>query len=90
MVSMEELIGQHLIILVSWLEELGFIINKDKSVMEPSHQIEIFGLTVNSNTMSLSVPQEKIAKVQKECHLMLNRGVTSARELSHLIGLHLL
>ena len=44
-------------------------------------------LTVNSNTMSLSVPQDKIAKVQKECRHMLNRGVASARELSHLIGL---
>ena len=87
MASSEELIGQHLTLLVSWLEELGFIINKDKSVMEPGHQIEFLGLTVNSNTMSLSVPQDKIAKVQKECRHMLNRGVASARELSHLIGL---
>ena len=39
MASSEELIGQHLTLLVSWLEELGFIINKDKSVMEPGHQI---------------------------------------------------
>ena len=87
MASSEELIGQHLTLLVFWLEELGFIINKDKSVMEPGHQIEFLGLTVNSNTMSLSVPQDKIAKVQKECRHMLNRGVASARELSHLIGL---
>ena len=87
MASSEELIGQHLTLLVSWLEELGFIINKDNSVMEPGHQIEFLGLTVNSNTMSLSVPQDKIAKVQKECRHMLNRGVASAQELSHLIGL---
>ena len=87
MASSEELIGQHLTLLVSWLEELGFIINKDKSVMEPGHQIEFLGLTVNSNTMSLSVPQDKIAKVQKERRHTLNRGVASAQELSHLIGL---
>ena len=87
MASSKELIGQHLTLLVSWLEELGFIINKDKSVMEPGHQIEFLGLTVNSNTMSLSVPQDKIAKVQKECRHMLDRGAASARELSHLIGL---
>ena len=47
----------------------------------------VSGLTVNSNTMSLSVPQDNIAKVQKECRHMLNRGVTSAWELFHLIGL---
>ena len=86
MASSEELIGQHLTLLLSWLEELGFIINKDKSVMEPGHQIEFLGLTVNSNTMSLSVLQDKIAKVQKECHHMMNREVASARVLSHLIG----
>ena len=43
MASSEELIGQHLTLLVSWLEKLGFVINKDKSLMESGHQIEFLG-----------------------------------------------
>ena len=39
------------------LQHLGFILNMEKSILNPVQEIEILGLTVNSVKMTLSLPE---------------------------------
>ena len=53
---------EHTAGLVFLLENLGFIINHPKSVMTPSQEIDFLGFTVNSTTMEIKLPGEKIKR----------------------------
>ena len=48
---------------------------------------KFLGFLVSSNTLSISLPEDKILKVQKQCRRILNARKASARELAQLIGL---
>ena len=48
------------------LQRLGFVINLKKCVLDPAQEIELLGLTVNSQTMALSLPEEKIGKIKDQ------------------------
>jgi Reverse transcriptase (RNA-dependent DNA polymerase). len=43
----------------SVLEELGFIINREKSVMTPSKSCKYLGFIYHSETMTVELPREK-------------------------------
>ena len=62
----KELLLDHLEGMSYLLECLGFIINAEKSVMIPSHIIELLGLTVNSTIIELSLPPLKIKQIRAE------------------------
>lgn len=68
------------------LENLGFLINQEKSVLVPSHVTEFLGFTVNSETMTLSLPKEKVIKIKQNCLDLASRQSVSARDLAQLIG----
>lgn len=68
------------------LENLGFLINQEKSVLVPSHVTEFLGFTVNSQTMTLSLPKEKVIKIKQNCLDLVSRQSVSARDLAQLIG----
>ena len=50
--------------MVAILEELGFIINTDKSVLCPTQQLEFLGLLVNTVDLHLRLPGEKVRQIQ--------------------------
>ena len=52
--------------LVFLLENLGFIINYPKSILEPSMKIEFLGFIVDSTTMEIKLSGEKIKKIRME------------------------
>ena len=64
------------------LESLGFVVNYHKSQLIRSQQIEFLGFLVDSVTLSLQLPGEKLRKIRKRCQQLLNVGETSIRELS--------
>lgn len=71
------------------LENLGFLINQEKSVVVPSHVTEFLGFTVNSETMTLSLPKENVIKIKQNCLDLASRQQSvSARDLAqlHVIG----
>jgi len=57
---------QHLEVLIFLLEALGFIVNKEKSVLCPSQEIEFLGLLVDSQSLQLKLPTEKMKQIRKE------------------------
>ena len=60
--SSRELSSQEAAIVVQILESLGFIINKEKSVLIPSQKIVFLGYVIDSVAMTVSLPEEKLNK----------------------------
>jgi hypothetical protein len=46
------------------LQSLGFLINWEKSIIDPSQVIEYLGLVINTVRLSFSLPSDKTAKVK--------------------------
>ena len=68
------------------LENLGFVINFEKSMFVPSQQLEFLGFLVNSQDMTLRLPDYKVESIKNLCASLLRQSVVSVRELSRLIG----
>ena len=66
---------------------LGFVINVEKSVFTPTHEIEFLGFIINSILMTISLPQRKILKIQNACASFLQSKTITKRELASIIGL---
>ena len=67
------------------LQHLGFVISLKKCVSYPVQEIELLGLIVNSHTMTLSLPSEKIVKIKDQCLSFYNASEVSLVDLTKLI-----
>ena len=45
---------------------LGLLINEKKSQLEPSQEIVFLGLAISTTTMQVSLPKEKVARIQQK------------------------
>ena len=86
MAETESLLKDHVTAVVYLLENLGFVVNHPKSELDPSQEIKFLGFTVNSKTMELNLPGEKIKKIRAEASKVLQSDTVSALALSLLIG----
>ena len=78
---------QQMSLTISLLESLGFVLNWKKCVLNPEQNLEFLGFQVNTVSMTLSLPTEKLKKIRTECcHWLWTQGITP-RQLAHLIGL---
>ena len=68
------------------LEASGFVINFQKSILVPSKEMEFLGFLIDSRTMTLALPREKIRKVKKECQHLIDLQVVTVRELARVLG----
>ena len=68
------------------LQRLGFTINWEKSILEPTQSLTFLGLVIDSQTMSLTLPEKKILNIQNKCQRLLLNPTPSAREVASLIG----
>ena len=55
------------------LQQLGFVLKLKKPVLTPILRIEFLGVTVGSLIMTLSLPEKKVLKVQKQCQELLQK-----------------
>ena len=84
--SSVKILREHTAQVIGLLQNLGFIINFEKSMLTPSTTLEFLGFLINSRTMKFSLPQEKIMKVQTLCKSLLRENPTSLHLLSQLLG----
>ncbi|KAM9954732.1 hypothetical protein ACTFIW_003332 [Dictyostelium discoideum] len=68
------------------LVKLGFKLNLEKSVLEPTHSITFLGLQIDSVSMKLLVPKEKKKSVIKEIRNFLKLDCCSPRKLAGFKG----
>ena len=83
--SVEQVL-EHAASTLNLLGRLGCTVNYLKSVLVPSQQMEFLGSLVNSLDLSLSLPRDKIRKIQSKSQDLLNTPVTTVRELSKFLG----
>ena len=84
-----QLANQHAQLVFGTLDNLGFVVNHEKSVMIPSSQMEFLGFLVHSTTtcMTLTLPREKVRKIQWECQKALTVSSLTLQKLTSLVGL---
>jgi len=54
---------EHIYTAMYVLENLGFVINKPKSLLQPTLSLEYLGMIINSITIELSLPCRKIKAI---------------------------
>ena len=69
------------------LESLGFVINKEKSILTPSRLITFLGFTIDSMRMLFTLPQEKVQKLLTLCRQIRSGSEVLLRTLAQLLGL---
>ena len=77
---------QHLATILKLLVSLGFIVNLDKSVTEPTQVLGFLGFKLNSRLMTISLPGHKLHDLKKLARRMMKRETTSVQEIAQLLG----
>lgn len=76
----------HTSALIYMLDGLGFLVHPEKSLTQPTQRVEFLGMILDTNSMELQVPGEKI-KIRSEAKGLLNStSSASVREVTRLIG----
>lgn len=76
--------------IVTFLEDLGFILNKDKCDLEPKRTFRFLGWEWNSENMSVAVAAQRARSLARRCYLWTKAALKGAtvqtRWLATLIG----
>ena len=66
---------------------LGFIINVKKSVFTPARTIAFLGFSLDSASMTISLPQHKLKEIRRSAGQLLRQQSMPARQLARLLGM---
>ena len=69
------------------LVALGFIINVEKSMFNLTQSIDLLGFLLNSRTMTISLPREKLHAIQKAARKLRELQNVSVRQVACLLGM---
>ena len=72
--------------LIFLLQNLGFVINLKKSILQPVKQLEFLRLQINTEEMTLSLSEEKLTIIIQQCQVY-SQPRTSVLSLTKLNGL---
>ena len=82
-----EEVRRHLATALELLVALGFIINIKKSVFKLTQNLEFLGFQLNSLSMTISLPKDKLHAIRKAARRLQERKKCSVRDLAHLLGM---
>ena len=71
---------------VQVLQDLGFVINYEKSKLEPCTRLKHLGFLIDSDSMTVSLPVDKVDSVKTLCNNMLRQDVDTIRSVAKVIG----
>lgn len=69
------------------VQRLGFLVNFEKSELKPTKSLVYLGYVMNTTTMQLTLPNEKIEKITRACKLLLKCREVSLTTLAEIIGM---
>ena len=69
------------------LESLGFVINNEKSSLQPSKQQKFLGFLFDSKNLTISLPSKKRKRIKKSIQRFFKNKHCSIREWARFIGL---
>ena len=84
--SQEEL-RENVLLMKDLFGVLGLTINEKKSQLEPSQEIAFLGYQLSTVTMTISLPMEKMRKIQQEARQLLKETTVSIRRIATFIGM---
>jgi len=64
----------------------GLLVNHKKSLLEPTQSLEFLGFEMHTKSMTLSIPQEKMRKIQQDARRVMGKTSVSVRELAQFVG----
>ena len=78
---------QQMVQLISQLfKGLGLLVNHKKSLLIPMQQLEFLGFGICSQTMQISIPLEKLWKIQQDASQLMTQQIVSIREIACFVG----
>ena len=88
MAPRKEQAQEHTECLIFLLENLGFTVNRQKSLTDPTQEIDFLGLVADSVLMELELrlPGSKIKNIRSDAKALLQMVQPTAREVSRLLG----
>ena len=66
--------------------QVGFLLNQEKSILLPSHELTFLGLILNSLTMTVRPTPAKAGKLKQKCSALLTKTHVSVHNVSEVIG----
>jgi len=69
-----------------FFQALGLIVNLEKSQLIPKQEIEFLGFLVNSASLHLAFPPEKMRKIQQDARTLSQCQSVSIRDLARFVG----
>ena len=72
-------------LLINLLLKLGFTINH-KKVIQPCQELAFLGVTINTITGKLSIPEQKLTAAIDELKMWMDKRMATKRELQSLLG----
>jgi len=67
--------------------KVRFLLNQEKSILVPSHELTFLGFILNSLTMTVRPTPEKAEKLKQKCLAVLTKPHVSIHDVSEVIGL---
>ena len=71
------------------LDQAGFVVNSEKSELQPKQLIKFLGMMIDTKEMTISVPKSKVdksTKLLRQCRQEVKENLLTARQLARLIG----
>ena len=69
------------------LKHLGFFVHDKKSVFVPTQKITYLGNIIDTFSMTVYLPQEKVKRIKEECWSLMIKKIVSIRVLAKVIGI---
>lgn len=76
----------HTQLLINKLKEVGFLIKESKSSLIQQQRLQHLGFLIDTTSMSLNVPKDKVRDLRREATRLINKTTTSIRHLASFIG----
>ena len=73
-------------LICSLFEALGLVINTKKSILIPQQVTEFLGFQINSGTLQIQMPQEKLRKIQHNARWLLQHQSITVQDLARFVG----
>jgi hypothetical protein len=70
-----------------FITKLGLFIHEKKSVFIPTQMITFLGNVIDSVSMTVTLPKEKVDRIKDECLRLQKKNKTSIREVSRITGI---
>ncbi|CAG9137830.1 unnamed protein product [Plutella xylostella] len=82
-----DILLDHVTKTVRLLENLGWNINKQKSILKPQKALEFLGIIWDSWNNIKYLPERIVGKIQNQLHAIINKGQASVLELQQVVGI---